>query len=260
MRHAPPERRRQREGRLRDARPRLYNHHPQHLLPCPGRHTGLRHRGDGSGAGSRIVSPTSLGCCTVAAKGPGYAPRPSLCVYKSPLFAGTSSGRCWVRTSDLCRVKEVVGKQAPSASSPHHVESTASARLGRSWLTDPTTRIAVSSSRTRGEASFRVEEWADLQSARKTRRPFRLPFPQPETHRSDPGATRGHTPVCGTRDARTRQNLTDAGHLLARIAKHTSRGSRKARFGPLLGSTWPGWCQNGVNTRLKAAKMKVTRT
>jgi hypothetical protein len=58
VRHALPERRSQREGSLRDARPRLYNHHPQHLLSRFARHAGLRRRRDRSGVGSHVVRLT----------------------------------------------------------------------------------------------------------------------------------------------------------------------------------------------------------
>ena len=73
---------------VRDARPRLYYHHPQHVLPCTAGHAGLCRRRDGSGASSFVGRPTHSGCSTVAAKGPECALRSIAQPHKIPLFAG----------------------------------------------------------------------------------------------------------------------------------------------------------------------------
>jgi hypothetical protein len=61
LRHTALEGRRQREGGLRDARPRLHYHYPQHLLPRTPRHARLRSRRDGSGVGNHLVSRIPFG-------------------------------------------------------------------------------------------------------------------------------------------------------------------------------------------------------
>ena len=82
-------RRRQREGGLRDARPRLHNYYPQHLLPRTPQHAGLSSRRDGSGVGNRLVSQAPSDCSKVAVKRAGKRiPALSLHARKIPSFEG----------------------------------------------------------------------------------------------------------------------------------------------------------------------------
>ena len=126
LRHAAVERRRQREGGLRDAGTLFHNHHPQHLFPCPARHAGHRCRRHGVGArchlvktypvhtrfsrsslrsSSRSCSPgLQYGCSKRDGK---PLPSHSLHLQNIGICRYFRSGRCWVRTSDLLIVRGV---------------------------------------------------------------------------------------------------------------------------------------------------------
>jgi hypothetical protein len=85
------------EGSLRDAQPRLHNHHPQHLLSRSPRHAGLRRRRDGGRAGSHVGRAVSLGLQHGCSKRAGKRfPALSPCLRNTAVCRYFTSRRCWI--------------------------------------------------------------------------------------------------------------------------------------------------------------------